>query len=293
MFPDMNELLDLTIAALLERHPEVGPVFVTHGLEALVGPEGLRVLAPFLSLGTALHSRGIAPEPFLRLLEAATAGDRVIDAPGLEDARSSGELTLLALMPCGLKVPFGRALAAFAAQLGHFRSGATSPVAKVTIIGGRDKAGGREAVRLELRPGDVVCVVGPTGSGKSRLLADIERLAQGDTPSGRQILVDDRPPATASRFSGEQQLVAQLSQSMNLVMDLSVREFLQMHAESRLVADAAAVIEQIYATAEERSDLVRLELLDWELGRMRDKLRQGEGVGFDLPALPAAAAAAG
>jgi Domain of unknown function (DUF1858) len=60
----MTERLDLTIAALLDRHPATRPVFVAHGLEALVGPEGLRALAPFLTLGTALRSRGLARRPF-------------------------------------------------------------------------------------------------------------------------------------------------------------------------------------------------------------------------------------
>ncbi len=92
-------------------------------------------------------------------------------------------------------------------------------------------------------------MVGPTGSGKSRLLADIECLAQGDTPSGRQVLLDGRAPDEKSRLSGEQTLVAQLSQNMNFVMDLSVAEFLRMHAESRLVADIDERVAQIFGTA--------------------------------------------
>ena len=57
----------------------------------------------------------------------------------------------------------------------------------LTILGGRDKNGEPEELDLVLEAGDVVCIVGPTGSGKSRLLADIECLADGDTPSGRRI----------------------------------------------------------------------------------------------------------
>jgi ABC-type lipoprotein export system ATPase subunit len=142
-------------------------------------------------------------------------------------------------------------LLAFVEQMDLFRSGAARQLGKVTIVGGRDKDGKPEALRLELRPGDVVCVVGPTGSGKSRLLADIECLAQGDTPTGRRILLDDRPPDDASRLSGEQRLVAQLSQNMNFVMDLSVREFLTLHGESRLAADLPALVERIFALAVE------------------------------------------
>jgi ABC-type lipoprotein export system ATPase subunit len=137
----------------------------------------------------------------------------------------------------------------FFRQMETFRSEGKESVRQVTILGGHDKNGCEEKVRLELRPGDVVSVVGPTGSGKSRLLADIECLAQGDTPSGRRILINQAPPQASARLSGEGQLVAQLSQNMNFVMDLSVREFLQMHAESRLVADRTEVIGRIYDTA--------------------------------------------
>ncbi|BCR06535.1 ABC transporter ATP-binding protein [Desulfuromonas versatilis] len=139
----------------------------------------------------------------------------------------------------------------FARHMEQFQHGGDQPVRKVTLLGGRDKQGRPEDVQLEFAPGEVVCVVGPTGSGKSRLLADIECMAQGDTPSGRRILLDDRPPDEAARLSGEQRLVAQLSQNMNFVMDLSVREFLTLHAESRLVDDSQAVVEQIFATAVE------------------------------------------
>lgn len=107
-------------------------------------------------------------------------------------------------------------------------------VHSVTIIGGKNKSGEPENIVLELKSGDILSIVGPTGSGKSRLLADIEWLAQKDTPTGRQILVNGEPPSAEWRFSIEHKLVAQLSQNMNFVMDLSVDEFLQMHAESRM-----------------------------------------------------------
>jgi len=142
-----------------------------------------------------------------------------------------------------------RRLLEFIARMESFRRESARPPDKVTVLGGTDKEGNAENICLELRPGEVVCVVGPTGSGKSRLLADIECLAQGDTPSGRRILLDGRPPDEAGRLSGEQRLVAQLSQNMNFVMDLSVREFLTLHGESRLAADLPLLVERIYALA--------------------------------------------
>ncbi len=110
-------------------------------------------------------------------------------------------------------------------------------IESVTIIGGRNKWGAPEGISLELLKGDVVAIVGPTGSGKSRLLGDIEWLAQGDTPTGRQILVNGAVPPKQWRVSIEYKLVAQLSQNMNFVMDISVGEFIRVHCESRLVND--------------------------------------------------------
>jgi ABC-type lipoprotein export system ATPase subunit len=105
-------------------------------------------------------------------------------------------------------------------------------IKSLTVIGGKNKRGEDENARFTLMPGDVVSVVGPTGSGKSRLLADIECLAQGDTPTRRHILVDGQPVTDDVRFALGGKLVAQLSQNMNFVMDLTVQEFLEMHAGS-------------------------------------------------------------
>lgn len=137
----------------------------------------------------------------------------------------------------------------FMAQMELIRGSRKDVVREVRIVGGFDKDGNPENHDVVLRVGEVVAVVGPTGSGKSRLLADIECLAQEDTPSGRKILIDGVKPDEKKRLSGEQQLVAQLSQNMNFVMDLSVGAFLRMHAESRLVDDVEDRVERIYETA--------------------------------------------
>jgi ABC-type lipoprotein export system ATPase subunit len=121
---------------------------------------------------------------------------------------------------------------------------------ELTIFGGLDKNGQPEPVsELTLRAGEVVCLVGPTGCGKSRLLADIEWVAQGDTPTGRRILIDGITPDRKLRFSGAHKLVAQLSQNMSFVMDLSVREFLALHAQSRGSEDGDELIARIFEEA--------------------------------------------
>ena len=122
-------------------------------------------------------------------------------------------------------------------------------VESITIIGGKNKSGDPEAIELELKVGEVISVVGPTGSGKSRLLADIECLAQRDTPTNRQILVNRKVSDRNERFSIENKLVAQLSQNMNFVMDLSVEEFIKLHADSRMIKDADKVVEEIIICA--------------------------------------------
>ena len=123
------------------------------------------------------------------------------------------------------------------------------PIHSLTIYGGTDKSGNKENFLLTVRQGEVICIVGPTGSGKSRFLEDIEFLAQNDTPTHRTIYLNDAPPPADWRFTAERSLVAQLSQNMNFVMDLSVKDFIQMHAESRLVSNPAEMVADILACA--------------------------------------------
>lgn len=142
-------------------------------------------------------------------------------------------------------------------QLADFLAGLTAPedvithLDSITIVGGRDKSGAPENVELTVRSGEVLSIVGPTGSGKSRLLGDIESMAQGDTPTGRRIRINGQFPDDELRYELEGHLVAQLSQNMNFVMDLSVREFLEMHAKSRFCQDPEAVVSQCFACANE------------------------------------------
>ncbi len=126
-----------------------------------------------------------------------------------------------------------------------------SRLESITIQGGHDKSNRQEEFSLTIRPGEIVSLVGPTGSGKSRFLADIEWLAQGDTPTGRSVLIDGVPPEPGLRFAIDRKLVAQLSQNMNFVMDLSVEEFITMHAESRMMEDIPAITRSIIALANE------------------------------------------
>lgn len=140
---------------------------------------------------------------------------------------------------------------ALTAEVDVMRAAHTATLQSLTILGGVGKDGRTETLELKLVPGDVLCIVGPTGSGKSRLLADIECLAQGDTPSGRRVLVDGAPPNTSRRLASNGKLIAQVSQNMNFVVDLSVRQFVAMHADCRLVPRRDSVVTEVIACANE------------------------------------------
>ncbi len=123
-------------------------------------------------------------------------------------------------------------------------------VNSITILPGTNKKGEAETFEnLKISKSEIVCIVGSTGSGKSRLLADIEWVAQNDTPTSRTVLVNDKPGDKKWRITSNNKLVAQLSQNMNFVMDLSVQEFLELHAQSRMVEDVELVVAQIIEQA--------------------------------------------
>ena len=105
---------------------------------------------------------------------------------------------------------------------------------KITIIGGYNKQGEKEPVeKVVINRGEIFGVVGPTGSGKSSLIGDIEQLAQRDTFSKRKILVNDEEPTYEDRTNPRKKMVAQLSQNMNFLADMSVGDFLSLHAKCR------------------------------------------------------------
>lgn len=123
-------------------------------------------------------------------------------------------------------------------------------VESLSILAGRNKSGEEESFgSLTINKSEIISIVGPTGSGKSRLLADIEWTANNDTPTGRAILINGELPDKKWRFSSSNKLVAQLSQNMNFVMDLTVREFIELHAESRMVENQELVVERIIEAA--------------------------------------------
>jgi len=123
-------------------------------------------------------------------------------------------------------------------------------IKSLTIIAGNDKNGNKEKFKdITIYKGEIISIVGPTGSGKSRLLADIEWTANKDTPTMRGILIDSKTPDKKWRFSSSNKLVAQLSQNMNFVMDLSVKEFIELHIISRMIENEKEITKRIIEAA--------------------------------------------
>ena len=143
-------------------------------------------------------------------------------------------------------------LEAYINQMLQFLGLEKDVVDSITILAGKDKYGNKESFEsLTIKKSEIVSIVGPTGSGKSRLLADIEWAANNDTPTGRVVLINGEKPDYSIRFSTSNKLVAQLSQNMNFVMDLTVREFLELHAKSRMVENEQEVVLKIIQAANE------------------------------------------
>ena len=125
-----------------------------------------------------------------------------------------------------------------------------SSIDSLTLVAGHDKSLDQESFgEFTINKSEIIAIVGPTGSGKSRLLADIEWTADRDTPTNRQIKINAEVPDKKWRFASGNKLVAQLSQNMNFVMDLTVAEFLELHASSRMVNNIDSIIEKIYKEA--------------------------------------------
>ena len=107
-------------------------------------------------------------------------------------------------------------------------------IEKITILPGINKFGEKEKFeKIEIKKGEIVAIVGLTGAGKSQLLYDIEKLAQGDSKSKRIILVNDKKVIKEIRFDPERKLIASLAQSMNFLTDISVKDFLILHLKAR------------------------------------------------------------
>ncbi len=117
-------------------------------------------------------------------------------------------------------------------------------IRKITVFGGIGKNGEPENVeRFDLKMGDIISIVGPTGCGKTTLINDIELFANCNTPSKRKVLINDETIPEDFSFDPKEHPIALISQYTNFLSDLPVGEFLKIHATVR----GAENIEQIIA----------------------------------------------
>ena len=105
---------------------------------------------------------------------------------------------------------------------------------RITLYPGFDKNGIIEDFEfLTFEKGNIYSIIGDTGSGKSRLIKDIEQLVCNDSLTNRKVCVDDEIISLEDRYILSVNLVSHLSQNMRFVLDSTVEEFLIAHLECR------------------------------------------------------------
>lgn len=104
----------------------------------------------------------------------------------------------------------------------------------ITICPGTTKRGTPELFEpIEISPGDTISIVGPTGSGKTAFINDIEVFAQGDTVTGRRVLVNGSAPPEEFIRDPSCKPIAMITQNTKCLADLTVHDFLSMHVSTR------------------------------------------------------------
>lgn len=107
----------MSIYQILSEYPFLLKIFKQHGMEKFENKDVLENLGPLLKLKTALSMISVNEDSFIELLNQAVLdseakGDFILaDSPERQK-----ELTLLALLPCGMKMPFSRAFDDFSAE---------------------------------------------------------------------------------------------------------------------------------------------------------------------------------
>jgi ABC-type lipoprotein export system ATPase subunit len=122
---------------------------------------------------------------------------------------------------------------------------------EITVLPGTNRDGETEGFdRIVIRSGDTISIVGPTGSGKSAFINDIEVLALDDTVTGRNILVNGAEAPEEMVRDPAKKPIASITQNTRVIADLSVAKFLALHIRAR-DNDARELISRTIALANE------------------------------------------
>lgn len=123
-------------------------------------------------------------------------------------------------------------------------------IKKISILGGYGRTGNKDPVgQVDLSMGDVLSIVGPTGSGKTALINDIGLFANENTPSGRRILINDTVPSSEFLDDPSKNPIALITQHTSFLSDLPVHKFLDIHARIRHSGRSGSVVEETLAFA--------------------------------------------
>ncbi len=104
----------------------------------------------------------------------------------------------------------------------------------ITVYPGRTKDGRSENFEpINISLGDTISIVGPTGSGKTAFINDIEVFAQRDTITNRLVKVNGEMPSEELIRDPAHKPIAMITQNTKCLADLNVKDFLTMHARTR------------------------------------------------------------
>ncbi|MBM9616815.1 ABC transporter substrate-binding protein [Desulfobulbus rhabdoformis] len=108
--------LDLSVKECLDSYPQSLPVFQSFGFHDFDSPQVQEKLGPFLKLRTLLKFKNIDADTFLDRINTAVVTSESPTPTTAADIHTA-QPTLLALLPCGLKVSLNNALQSFAEEL--------------------------------------------------------------------------------------------------------------------------------------------------------------------------------
>ncbi len=96
-------------------------------------------------------------------------------------------------------------------------------IEKISILPGHNKKGKKEnQKKIDILKGQKIGIVGPTGPGKSQLLYDIEKLAYGETKTGRKVQINGKKTSSMLKTDPVKKIIGYLTQHINFMTDTTV-----------------------------------------------------------------------